>query len=238
MIVKFGRIISLSVVCAGLPLAITACSSDEEPATSKMEEPVTEEVDPEPKTTEPSFEASRVIERVNGMKETPSWATGMEPMLQEKGDVVYVQTLTMEGNSRPEACLKAAGDLGRAEFVRQIKDGITAAGQVSEGSATSDVAIESSVAYLSNLKLSGARIAGRYWEKFEESDASRNRVLKIRCATKVAISKSLLDQQIRKATESNSANPQIRKQLLEGQKAFLDQIAKEGSTPDSDEAAE
>jgi hypothetical protein len=226
------------MVLSGMPFVVTACSSDEEPATSKIEEPVAVDVKPEEKSSEPSFEASRVIERVGGMKETPSWATGMEPMLEEKGMVVYIQTLTMEGNSRPEACLKAASDLGRAEFVRQIKDGITAAGQVTEGSATSDVAIESSVAYLSNLKLSGSRITGRYWEKFEESDSGSNRVLKIRCAAKVAISKSLLDQQIRKATETNSANPQIRKRLLDGQKAFLDQIAKEGVSPDSDNSSE
>ena len=86
--------------------------------------------------------------------------------------------------------------------------------------------------------MSGAKVSERYWEKFEESDASRNRVLKIRCAAKVAISKALLDQQIRKATETNATNPEIRKKLLEGQKAFLDQIAKEGTVPTEGESAQ
>lgn len=180
----------------------------------------------------------RVIERIGGLSETPEWASGIIPMTEERGEIIFVQTLTMQGDSRPEACLKAASDLGRAEFVRQIKDGITAAGQVNEGSATSDVAIESNVAYLSNLKLSGARIALRYWEKVEESDASRNRVLKVRCAAKVAVMKSLLDLQIRKATEVNATNPEIRKKLLEGQKAFLDQIAKEGGVEPNNEKTE
>lgn len=230
----FGKQLVKSIALVSMPIAVSmvfipACTSDK-PVGAGVVEAVAPAL--------PGFDESRVVERIGGIKETPKWATGMEPMLEEKGNVIYIQTLTMEGNSRPEACVKAASEMGRAEFVRQIKDGITAAGQVTEGSATSDVAIESNVAYLSNLKLSGAKVSERYWEKFEESDASRNRVLKIRCAAKVAISKALLDQQIRKATETNATNPEIRKKLLEGQKAFLDQIAKEGAVPTEGESAQ
>lgn len=218
-----------SIALVALPLAaFSGCTSDKSAQSKGAEEAV----------AAPGFDASRVIERIGGLKETPKWATGIEPMLEEKGNVIYIQTLTMDGNSRPEACIKAASDMARAEFVRQIKDGITAAGQVTENSATADVAIESNVAYLSNLKLSGAKISERYWEKFEESDSSRSRVLKVRCAAKVAIQKTLLDQQIRKATETNATNPEIRKKLLEGQKAFLDQIAKEGAAPAEAESAQ
>jgi hypothetical protein len=210
--------------------AFTSCTTDKAVVPKETNEPVAAET--------PKYEESRVIERIGGLKETPKWALGMEPMLEEKGNVIYVQTMTMDGNSRPEACTKAAGDTGRAEFVRQIRDGITAAGQVTEGSATSDVAIESSVAYLSNLKLSGVKITERYWEKAEESDGGGSRILKVRCAAKVAIPKTLLDQQIRKATETNAGNPEIRKRLLEGQKAFLDQLAKEAETPSTGESAQ
>ena len=228
---SFCRKVVKSITLVAVPfVTFSACTSDKPTQPKAIEEAVA--------GSTPGFDASHVIERIAGLKETPKWATGMEPMMEEKGNVIYIQTLTMDGNSRPEACIKAASDMGRAEFVRQIKDGITAAGQVTEGSATADVAIESSVAYLSNLKLSGAKVSERYWEKFEESDASRNRVLKVRCAAKVAIQKSLLDQQIRKATETNAANPEIRKKLLDGQKAFLDQIAKEGSTPSEAESAQ
>lgn len=215
------------VIAALAPSIVAGCTSDKEKPKA-MEEAVGNQKD---------FEAAKVIERVGGMKETPKWASGVEPMLEEKGSVIYIQTLTMDGNSRPEACLKAAGDMGRAEFVRQIKDGITAAGQVTENSASGDVAIESNIAYLSNLKLSGVKISERYWEKVEESDASRSRVLKVRCAAKVAIPKTLLDQQIRQATETNATNPEIRKKLLEGQKAFLDQISKEGVAASEGETA-
>lgn len=215
---------------APVMFALASCTSDKPAASKDATEPVAPE--------KPKYEESRVIERIGGMKETPKWALGMEPMIEEKGNVVYVQTMTMDGNSRPEACTKAAGDTGRAEFVRQIRDGITAAGQITESSATSDVAIESSVAYLSNLKLSGVKISERYWEKAEESDGSGARVLKVRCAAKVAIPKPLLDQQIRKATETNATNPELRKRLLEGQKAFLDQLAREGATPAEGESAQ
>jgi hypothetical protein len=210
--------------------SLAACTSDK-PAAPKE---VTEAVAPQ----KPKFEESRVIERIGGLKETPKWALGMEPITEEKGNVIYVQTMTMDGSARPEACTKAAGDTGRAEFVRYIRDGITAAGQITEASANSDVAIESSVAYLSNLKLSGVKISEKYWEKAEESDGGGSRVLKVRCAAKVAIQKTLLDQQIRKATETNAANPELRKRLLEGQKAFLDQLAREGATPAEGESAQ
>ena len=221
---------NLLVLPVAASLALVSCTSDKAAAPKDAKEPVAAE--------KPKFEESRVIERIGGLKETPKWALGMEPMLEEKGNVIYVQTMTMDGNSRPEACTKAASDTGRAEFVRQIRDGITAAGQVTEGSATSDVAIESSVAYLSNLKLSGVKITERYWEKAEESDGGGSRILKLRCAAKVAIPKTLLDQQIRKATETNAANPELRKRLLEGQKAFLDQLAKEGAAPVEGESAQ
>lgn len=179
--------------------------------------------------TQPDFQPSRVIERMGSVSETPSWATGAEPISEEKGDLVFVHTITMSGDTRTEACTNAAGEKGRAEFVRHIKDAITSSGQLSETSGTADPGIEEQIAHLAQMKLSGAKVAARYWEKVEESDSQGSRVLRIRCAAKVAIPKTLLAKQLRDATDQGGGNAEIRKKLIDAQSKFLENVGKEGS---------
>lgn len=177
------------------------------------------------------FESSRVIERIGGANETPAWATGSNPIDEEKGDVIFINTLSMSGDTRPEACTKASGDTARTEILRYIKDNLTASGQVAEASGSGDPAVESLIAFLSQGKLSGVKVVSRYWEKREESDSTGVRVLRVHCAAKVAIPKQILAQQLREATGGGGGNPEIRQKLLEQQKKFLDSI---GSEPNKD----
>lgn len=202
-------------------IGCTAGKTQPEPG---MEEVVQAEVAPQ------VVEPYRVVERMGKLNETPRWSVGMEPMVEEKGNISYIHTLTMEGGSRPDGCVKSAGDEGRAEFIRQIKDGITAAGQVSDEGG--DIDIEATVSFLGNIKLNGLKVAETYWEKFEDGEIDGKPVVKLRCAARLVISKETLNQQLRKATEANAKNAETRKRLLEGQKAFLEQISKEGSAPD------
>lgn len=175
-------------------------------------------------TTGPSYKAAEVIERIGGKGETPAWATGEVPMYEKEGKVFFTSTTNMSGDSRPDACMKVAGETGRVEIMRHIKDNVTASGQVSEQSATSDPGVESLMAFLSQGKLSGVSIAERYWEKRLESDSSGTRVLKIHCAAKVSISRADLTRQLQEAL-GNGGNPEIRKKLLEAQKSFIDGLS-------------
>lgn len=170
------------------------------------------------------FESSRVIERIGGAKDTPEWTTGANPVSEEKGEVIFVNTLSMSGDTRPEACTRAAGDTARTEILRHIKDNLTASGQVAEDSGSTDPAVENLIAFLSQGKLSGVKVVSRYWEKREESDSTGSRVLRVHCAAKVAISKQTLAKQLREATEGTKGNPEIRHKLLEQQKKFLEEI--------------
>lgn len=99
----------------------------------------------------------------------------------------------------------------------------------SEVSATSDPATESLLAFLSQGKLSGVKVVGRYWERREESDSNGLRVLRIHCASKVAIQRGLLESQMRDAMNgSGVGSPEIREKLLDAQKKFLDSVESGG----------
>jgi hypothetical protein len=175
-------------------------------------------------TSGSSFRPSIVIERMPGHGDTsPTWTTGADPFSLERGQVYFTSTTTMSGDSRVEACMSAAADLGRVQILRQIKDQLTSSGQLSENSASSDPSLESLTAYLSQGSLSGVKVTSRYWERREESDASGQRVLRVYCAAKVSIAKSLLEKQLLVAA-GGDGNPAIRQKLLEAQKAFLDSL--------------
>lgn len=184
------------------------------------------------------FRASKVIERVGGKDETPTWASAEEPLVEESGKVVFINTVTMSGDARPETCVKAAEETGRAQMLRHIKDAMTTGGQVSELSSTGDPGVESLTAFLSQGKLSGASISARYWEKREESDASGDRVLKLRCSAKVAIAKGILDKQLQAAINGGEGNAEIRSKLLSAQKTFIDNIGKSEASAERETAGE
>jgi hypothetical protein len=174
------------------------------------------------------FEASKVVERMGDGDETPEWTLGDQAMNEESGDVVFVNVVSMSGDSRPEACTKAASLEAKAEMLKHIKESITSSGQLSEDSAQSDPAFEALTAFLSQGELNGARIADRYWERREESSADGERVLRLRCAAKVSIPKTTLARMLRDATTKvKSGNPEIREKLLEAQKEFIDSVGKQ-----------
>ncbi len=172
----------------------------------------------------PEFRESRVVERIGKAKETPSWAEGTVTMFEEGQDAIFTSVMTMSGDSRPEACLKAADLDSRSMMLRHIKDTITASGQLNEVSASSDPGYESLIAFLSQGKITGAKTTERYWEKAEESDSAGARVLRLRCAVKVAVKKTELQRQMREATEVKSGNAEIRKKLLQAQGEFIESL--------------
>lgn len=173
----------------------------------------------------PEFHASKVIERMSGFDSTPTWANGSKVMWKEQGEVIFANIMTMSGNSRPEACMNAAGLEGKAQMLQYIKAGITTSGQLNELSASSDPAYESLTAFLSQGNISGAAVRDRYWEKIVTSDESGQRVLKIRCAASIAVRSSVLEKQLAEAMNPRQqGNPEIREKLLEAQKEFIENL--------------
>jgi hypothetical protein len=181
------------------------------------------------------FAATEVLERMPGHEEAPEWSYGAAPISVDKTDIVYANTLSMSGDSRPEVCTNAASDLGRVQILREIRDHLTSSGQLNEVSAASDPGVESLSSYLTQGQLSGVKVAARYWEKRTESDVNGLRVLRLHCAAKVAITRSSLEQQLRNAV-GKSGNADIRQKLHDAQKRFIDGIS-DNKEPSRDSAA-
>lgn len=173
--------------------------------------------------SQPSFQKSEVIERVGSFEETPEWTTGVKPFSLEKGDFVYISTMTMSGDSRPEACVRASANMARANILREIKDNLSVSGQLNASSATSDPDMEDFLVYVSQRSLTGVKVKEAYWEKRVESDTDGERILKLQCATKVAISKKFLNEQISEARNVVGAkDPEVRNKLKESHMNFIE----------------
>ncbi|MFW7380853.1 MAG: hypothetical protein ACOH5I_18705 [Oligoflexus sp.] len=173
----------------------------------------------------PEFHATKVIDRMSGFEETPSWANGAKVMWKEQGDVIFANIMTMSGNSRPEACMNAAALAGKSQMLQYIQAAITTSGQLNEMSASSDPAYESLTAFLSQGNISGASVRDRYWEKVVSSDEAGQRVLKIRCAASIAVRSNILEKQLAEAMNpKQEGNPEIREKLLEAQKDFIENL--------------
>lgn len=176
-------------------------------------------------TKQPEFSKTKVIERISSKNETPKWATGEKTMWVEGVDVLFAHSSQMDGDSRPEACMKASSLQAKTEMLRYISEAISISGQFSEVDLQSDPAYESLTAFLSQGKISGVEPRDRYWEKIEISNTSGERILKIHCAAIVAIKKTELNRQLKEATiEKPAGNPEIRKALLDTQKKFIENI--------------
>lgn len=173
--------------------------------------------------SEPHYAKSEVLERIGNATETPEWASGATAMTSEGSKALFISVITMNGDARPEACMRAASDTARADILRYIRDALSTSGQLNDTSVTSDPSYESLTAFLAQEHLSGVSVESRYWEKVVSSDTSANRVLKLRCAAKVGISKVDLARQLQAAV-GPGGNSVVRQKLLDAQQKFIDQI--------------
>lgn len=172
----------------------------------------------------PEFKTPEVVERIGGDSETPEWATGKLAEMDEGADHIYINTIEMSGDARPEACTRAASEHGREAIIRSIQEHLSHSGQTTETSGTADPAVESLIAALAQRGISGVHVTARYWERFQKSDSSGERVLRIRCAAKVAISKALLKRQMDDVINGGSTDARIREAQRAAQQRYFDSI--------------
>lgn len=172
------------------------------------------------------FQKSEVLERIANLDETPEWASGQKVLWEENGFVIFANRVEMSGDARPDACVRVSEETSRAAILRYVSDGITSSGQINELSASNDPGMESLTAFLASGKLSGVKIAERYWEKMVQSDSTGSPSLRIACVAKVQIQKAALEMQLKNALNP-TGNAEIRKALLAAQKDFLNNLNKE-----------
>lgn len=173
----------------------------------------------------PSFEETEIIERMEGYDETPMFATGRKTMWTEDKDAIFANIILMSGNTRPDACMKAASLGAKTAMLKYIKEQVTTSGQLAEDSAQEDPGYESLTAFLSQGSISGAKVIEQYYDRREVSEASGARVLKLKCAAKISVNKNHLAKQLREATNKGpKGNKEVRKKLIEAQKNFIENL--------------
>ena len=137
----------------------------------------------------PEYKTSQVVERMGGKEATPDWATGEISTAQEGSDIIYVATMDMSGDTRPEACIQIAREKARASIVRNIWDKVKTENLLEDNIPQSDPDYQSAISSASHQKLIGVGDRQGYWERYLKSNASGQRELRVRCAAKVGIAK-------------------------------------------------
>ena len=176
-----------------------------------------------------SFEETQILERIGGKKETPEWAHGDKTTLIEGNEYVFISQVSVAGNSRTEACMKAADLEAQAGILKYIKTSITSSGQLNETDMASNPGFESLTTFFAAGRLNGVKTLEKYWEKRVESSESGERVLKLRCLSKVGIRKSDLEQQLRDAMGGTKGNAAAREALERATKKAIDSFGDEAS---------
>ncbi len=171
---------------------------------------------------------SKVIIKNNSKtQETPAWVLNTDVYSEEKGMItIFYKIDSLDGGTRPDACLLMAQTKVFGELMKSIKNSVTASGDVSEADLTSDPSYSALTAFLSQGNLTGVQITSKYWELTMDTDKTKNSsVKKLMCAVKASIEKTKLDKQMSDAINGASGgNPEVRQKLLDAQKNFIDNV--------------
>ena len=172
----------------------------------------------------PEFEGYKVVQRQRGYDEMPEWAK-KRGMYAEGNKVYFVDSISISGDSRPEACLDAASLRGKKKMMAYIKSNLTTSEQLDEAGLAEDPIYESLTAFLAQGQLSGVSEDASYYEYYSKSSTTGARELKLGCYTKLKINKSTLEKQLKNALNpKKKGNPKVRKQLLDKQNEFIDNL--------------
>ena len=169
-------------------------------------------------TTVDGYKASEVLERVDNEGNTPKWTNATLPFQEDGANLVFISSVTMNGNARTEACMKTASEMGKVSILKYFKDSITSSGQYSD-SSNEQVAIESLNTFTAMGEVKGVKTSESYWEKRIESDENGKRIIKLHCAAKVSINKIAAQKQLE--GKNPAGNAVVRKAQEEKTAEFI-----------------
>lgn len=166
-----------------------------------------------------------VTERLGRATETPQWTYGAKVMWQDKDSVIFAYSLEMSGVSRPSICMKAASLQARTEMRRYISESISSRELLSQADLSSDPEFEAITASLAQGSIKGASVKEQYWEKVLKTDVRGEKRLRMRCSSKVQVTRADLDKQLERTIVAKTAkNPEMRQALMKAQTTFLDDL--------------
>ena len=151
----------------------------------------------------------KVIDRSPGLEEPPAWIKAGNKFTTGEGRVAYRGFLTMEPDSRPEACTHAAGTEGKGRIAAMIASSIVDESGISGDDKT--LVYNRLTAVLAKQKLPGIEVADEYWNLVESDDGDNPPVRRLECWAKVTIKKTVLDSALNKAMHEFSEDASVAK---------------------------
>lgn len=133
----------------------------------------------------------KVIDRTPGVDDAPSWIKSSNRFSVDDDQVGFKGFLTMEADSRPDACTHAAGTEAKGRIASLIASTITD----ESGIAGDDKSLVANrlTAALGKQKIPGIEIRDEYWNLVEIDDGGKA-TRRLECWAKVTVHKKVLDK--------------------------------------------
>ncbi|POB13866.1 hypothetical protein [Halobacteriovorax sp. DA5] len=163
----------------------------------------------------------KVIERIDGLDEKPSWATISKPTYSKDGKFYAVGISEGAGNASISALGRISDNNAKTELTRIVSNQIGVVLQnVEEGTDGANLSrfIGTEKSTLISRKIIPEK---RYWEKVQIPDNSGEDQLKVRMYSLVSIDEPLLRKMIQ---ESLNQNKEISKELKQKVDSQLDKL--------------
>lgn len=150
----------------------------------------------------------RIIDQTAGVEETPKWVSGKNKFDAEDKRIGFKGYLTMESDSRPDACTHAAAMDAKGRISSLIASSIMDESGISGDEKT--IGYNRLVAVLSKQKLPGLEIADEFWSLVEIDDGD-NATRRLECWAKVTIEKKVFDKAMEKSLAELSEDKAVTK---------------------------
>ena len=167
-----------------------------------------------------------ILERLGRAETTPEWTYGGQAMWKVKDNVIFMSSLEISDNRRPDMCMKAASLQARAEMRRFILENISSSELLSQSDLMSNSEFQSVTTSLAHGKIKGASVKSRYWERFQTTDIRGEGKIRMRCASQISVAKKDLDTQLNKTIEASlTNNPRIKRALINAYNDFIGDLS-------------
>ncbi len=159
----------------------------------------------------------KVLVRMDGESERPSWATLSKTTFTKEGKIMVVGYAEVPADAQIGAAMKLSDNNARFEISRRItndmgfifqnlKEGVLNGGDLSRFYGME----------ISKVLSSGTVTEKRYWEKVQTFDSYGEKLYKLRLFSLVSIKGSTLRKAIAKANaKQNDISPELKKEITE-----------------------
>ena len=159
--------------------------------------------------SESTSSVKRVIDRTPGVDASPDWTKGGSKKFQAPGDRVgFKGFLTMDADSRPDACTHAAGVEAKGRLATMIASSILDSSGISGDDKT--LVYNRLTASIAKQRLAGVETGEEYWQLIEVDDGEK-KTRRLECWATVTISSKVLERVLNLAIAEITKDPTLKK---------------------------